>query len=294
MAKAKRKSPFLLACLITCGAVLTLWPIAEQLLTDAQDAGVYKEIAAVARGPDTTAQDAVSTALSQTPQASSVQPVNQTDVADADDFTALLPDAPVQAESMVDLSALQAQNSDLIGWLRIPGTVIDYPVVQSDKTDYYLHHLFDGQKSKLGCLFSLTSSDYETPSRNIAIYGHHLSTTDAMFSTLVQYKEESWYQEHPLILLESLYGFRTYRIFAVLNQKVTDWDASTADFANEAEFRAYVQRVQQRALFDTGVSVSDEAQILTLITCDRSYGGLRGRLLVMAVEEENKEENPCD
>ena len=172
-----------------------------------------------------------------------------------------------------------------MAWLTIPGTVIDYPVVRSDNTAYYLHHLFSGKESKLGCLFSLTSSDYETPSRNIAIYGHHLGNSSAMFSTLMDYKRVSYYADHSLIRLDTLYGTRTYRIFAVVNMKVSDWDAATARFASDEDFLSFVNRAKNKALYDTGVAVKSTDNILTLITCDRSHGGASGRLIVMAVQE---------
>lgn len=76
--------------------------------------------------------------------------------------------APTQPGSGIDLAACLAQNRDFVAWLTIPGTKINYPVVRSDNTEYYLHHLFTGKESKLGCLFSLKSSDYQTPSKNIA------------------------------------------------------------------------------------------------------------------------------
>lgn len=177
------------------------------------------------------------------------------------------------------------QNEDYVAWLSIPGTVINYPVVRSDRTDYYLHHLITGQQSKLGTLFSLTTSDYETPSRNIAIYGHHLSNSTAMFSTLLEYKKESYWKNHQTIELDTIYGKRTYRIFAVLNHTVSDWDASTASFKNDEAFLKFVTRAQRKAFYDTGITVSAEDHILTLITCDRSFGGVQGRLLVIAVEQ---------
>ena len=163
--------------------------------------------------------------------------------------------------------------------------MINYPVVRSDRTDYYLHHLITGQQSKLGTLFSLTTSDYETPSRNIAIYGHHLSNSTAMFSTLLEYKKESYWKNNQTIQLDTIYGKRTYRIFAVLNHTVSDWDASTASFKNDEAFLKFVTRAQRKAFYDTGITVSAEDHILTLITCDRSFGGVQGRLLVMAVEQ---------
>ncbi len=75
---------------------------------------------------------------------------------------------PTQPASGVNLEACLSQNRDFVAWLTIQGTKINYPVVRSDNTEYYLHHLFTGKESKLGCLFSLKSSDYQTPSKNIA------------------------------------------------------------------------------------------------------------------------------
>lgn len=76
---------------------------------------------------------------------------------------------PIQAPTGVDLDTCVRLNRDFVAWLTIPGTKIDYPVVRSNNTEYYLHHLFNGKESKLGCLFSLKSSNYELPSKNIAI-----------------------------------------------------------------------------------------------------------------------------
>lgn len=195
------------------------------------------------------------------------------------------PDAQSVVDSGIDLEACLAQNKDFVAWLSIPGTVISYPVVRSDDTAYYLGHLFNGKKSKLGCLFSLKSSDYQRPSQNIAIYGHHLSHSDAMFSTLIDYKQEAYYAEHSVITLDSIYGRRSYRIFAVLNMKVSDWDPATASFGSGKAFLQFVNRAKRKALYSTGVEVKEDDHILTLITCDRSYGGASGRLIVMAIQE---------
>ena len=177
------------------------------------------------------------------------------------------------------------ENNDYVAWISIPGTVIDYPVVRSSRTEYYLHHMINGQESKLGCLFSLPTSDYQTPSKNIAIYGHHLSNSTAMFSTLMNYKREDYWRSHQTIQLDTIYGNRTYRIFAVINHTVSDWDASTASFKDDEAFLKFVNRAKRKAFYDTGIEVSESDHILTLITCDRSFGGVQGRLLVMGVEQ---------
>lgn len=202
---------------------------------------------------------------------------------------------PAQSTSSSDLSPTKkpteaatnppaTQNTDYVAWISVPGTPVDYPVVRSDRTDYYLHHLITGQQSKLGTLFSLKTSDYETPSQNIAIYGHHLSNSTAMFSSLLEYKKESYWKAHQIIQLNTIYGKRTYRIFAVLNHTVSAWDASTASFKDGAAFLKFVNRARKKAFYDTGIEVSETDNIITLITCDRSFGGVQGRLLVMGVE----------
>lgn len=231
--------------------------------------------------------DTAAPAFSPTPTACPETPVTkapeQAQTAEPVHATEKPTTVPVQEGT--NLEACLEQNKDFVAWLTIPGTKIDYPVVRSDRTEYYLHHLFNGKESKLGCLFSLTSSDYRTPSRNIAIYGHHLSHSDAMFSTLMDYKSASYCNRHSRILLDSLYGERTYRIFAVFNMNVSDWDAATASFSSDEDFMRFVNRAMQLSMYETGVEVTAEDNILTLITCDRSYGGASGRLIVMAVEE---------
>lgn len=189
------------------------------------------------------------------------------------------------AGAVVDLDACLEINRDFVAWLRIPGTVISYPVVRSDNSDFYLNHLFDGTKSKLGCLFSLRSSDYAGPSRNIAVYGHHLSASDAMFSTLIKYKQKNYFANHQMIIMDTLYGRRTYRIFSVVNMKVSDWDPATASFKSDAAYLKFINRARDKALIDSGITVTADDYILTLITCDRSYGGVSGRLILMAVME---------
>lgn len=111
------------------------------------------------------------------------------------------------------------------------------------------------------------------------------SHSDAMFSTLIDYKQEAYYAEHSVITLDSIYGRRSYRIFAVLNMKVSDWDPAAASFGSGRAFLQFVNRAKRKALFNTGVDVKEDDHILTLITCDRSFGGASGRLIVMAVQE---------
>ena len=194
---------------------------------------------------------------------------------------------PPTTLSGVNLSKLQSQNPEFIAWLQIPGTSVDYPVVQTSDTAFYLTHNFKRQKAKARTLFSLPSTDYRTPGRNIVIYGHHLShRPNAMFSPLLNYKQAGYGRKHSKVLLDSIFRSNTYRVFAVVNWDIdSDWMPMQTSFGSTEEFTAFVQEAQHRSLYDTGVLVPEAAEILTLITCDRSFGGANGRLAVMAVKE---------
>ena len=88
------------------------------------------------------------------------------------------------------------------------------------------------------------------------------------------------------MLLDSIFRSNTYRVFAVVNWDIDgDWMPMQTSFSSAGEFAAFVQEAQRRSLYDTGVSVPKAAEILTLITCDRSFGGVNGRLAVIAVKE---------
>lgn len=184
-----------------------------------------------------------------------------------------------------DLAACLAQNDDFIAWIRIPGTNVDYPVVWTDDAEHYLHHTFTGKQGAAGTLFSLMKTDYSIPSRNIAIYGHHLkSTGEKMFTSLMRYKNPDFYEDNQTIVLDSLYRHSEYTIFAVVNMKAGDWKPSRTMFSGDAAFMAFVNRAKLESLYDTGVEVGADDHILTLITCDRSYAGKEGRLVILAVE----------
>ena len=195
---------------------------------------------------------------------------------------------PFNGYTGADLMACAAKNPDFVAWLKIPGTNVNYPVVLSDNTAFYLTHSFDGKKSKLGTLFSLGKTDYKTPGHNISIYGHHITNTSngqLMFRPLLSYKNHSFYEKHDTIYMDSLYHASVYKIFAVINLVNGEWDVSTASFASDVDFMSFVRQAQTRSLYDTGIEVNADDKILTLITCDRSYAAAEGRLIIMAVEQ---------
>ena len=198
--------------------------------------------------------------------------------------TATPGNTPVVGKTGADLAACKKINSDFIAWLQIPNTNVDYPVVLTNDIDYYLDHTFTGKKSSLGTLFSLGKTDYRTPGKNIAIYGHDVEGSgNKMFKALLQYKKASFYSGHETIYFDTMYRPGVYKIFAVFDITVGDWDPSVTTFANDKEFMEFVNRAKSLSLYKTGVDVSANDTILTLITCDRYFKKGVGRLIVMAV-----------
>ncbi len=184
-----------------------------------------------------------------------------------------------------DLDACLNENSDFIAWIKIPGTNVDYPIVQTNDTAYYLNHTFSGKQSSLGTLFSLGKTDWSSPARNIAVYGHDVEASGhKMFNALLQYKKESFWQSHSEIYLDSLYHAGVYQVFAVFDITLGDFDPSKASFAGREEFQEFISQAKELSLYDTGVDVPDNAQIISLITCDRYFKRKVGRFVVMAVK----------
>ena len=279
--KRRRKCPFspltLLAALLLIGGMLAVvLPVLQWDAEVSAEAGEYEQLREQNRQAE-----ARETVEEETLNQHIVPPISLAE----EGLPVQQSESAVGEQAMVDLSAYLAQNPDFVAWLRIPGTNVDYPVVQTDAPDYYLNHTFSGKPSVVGTLFSLADADYAAPGRNIAIYGHHLrSSGEKMFTSLMRYKNPDFYEDNQTIVLDSLYRHSEYTIFAVVNMKVGDWEPSRTTFSGNAAFMAFVNRAKSESLYDTGVEVGADDHILTLITCDRSYAGKEGRLVILAVE----------
>ena len=279
--KRRRKCPFspltLLAALLLIGGMLAVvLPVLQWDAEVSAEAGEYEQLREQNRQAE-----ARETVEEETLNQHIVPPISLAE----EGLPVQQSESAVGEQAMVDLSAYLAQNPDFVAWLRIPGTNVDYPVVQTDNPDYYLNHTFSGKPSVVGTLFSLADADYAAPGRNIAIYGHHLrSSGEKMFTSLMRYKNPDFYEDNKTVVLDSLYRRSEYTIFAVVNMKVGDWEPSRTTFSGNAAFMTFVNRAKSESLYDTGVEVGADDHILTLITCDRSYAGKEGRLVILAVE----------
>lgn len=195
---------------------------------------------------------------------------------------------PVIGKTGVDLAACHEMNKDFVAWIKIPGTNVDYPIVSTNNTSYYLDHTFDGRKSSLGTLFSLGTASWKKPSQNIIIYGHDVEGSgNKMFKALLQYKNKAFFDGHRTIYIDSMYRTGTYKVFAVFDITVGDMIPSTSNFANGKEFMTFIDTAKALSLYSADdVTINEKSTIVSLTTCDRYYKREVGRLIVMAVKVE--------
>ena len=181
------------------------------------------------------------------------------------------------------LYRLSEHNSDFVGWLSIPDTVIDYPVVMPPENDsqYYLHRDFDKNYSFSGIPFIGEGCDEN--SDIFIIYGHNMKT-GTMFGTLDKYANQEWLDAHPDFTFETLTDKRTYRVFAVFRTKVNSKNEyryfdNVGNYDTD-EFQRIANEFKSRSEIETDAFPSDNEQILILSTC--SYHTENGRFAVAA------------
>lgn len=173
----------------------------------------------------------------------------------------------------VDFSALQQRNPEIVGWLYCPNTVINYPITQTDDNMYYLHKDIDGNYSSYGTLFLECLNQKGFKDTNNIVYGHHMND-GKMFAKLVDYSYQSYYDEHPVMYLNT--PDMNYRI-ELFSGYVTAMDSDTyvLSFMSEQENQEWLDSCISQSRFLSGVNVKPSDKILTLSTCTYDYDNAR-------------------
>ena len=181
----------------------------------------------------------------------------------------------------VDFDALRETGPDIIGWLTLPDTAINYPVTQTDDNEYYLHHLYDGTYNKTGCLFADYENQEDFSDRNTIIYGHNMRD-GSMFATLNEYDEQSYYDGHPQMYLVTPDGGYVVEIFTAFVAKPSESGSDTSpwrlSFKDDGAYTTWLSEMAGRSVIETDVTVTSSDKVLTLSTC--TPGGA-SRFIVM-------------
>lgn len=182
----------------------------------------------------------------------------------------------------IDFAELNSINSDSVGWIRVPDTNINYPVVQAvGDNDYYLTHNFYGQYSVYGCPFVQENCSVDTPSDNIIIYAHNMND-GSMFAGLLNYTDYNFYEEHKHLEFITATESNSYEIISVFNT-IAETGFRFYGFVNadsKNDFDEFVVTSKQLSFYDTGVSAEYGDELITLATCE--YSNPDSRLVVVA------------
>ena len=163
----------------------------------------------------------------------------------------------------INFKALQAVNSDVIGWIYSPDTKINYPVLQASNNDYYLYRLLDGTVNDNGSIFMDYRNDSTFKDGNTMIYGHHMQS-GAMFADLMKYEKQSYYDQHPYLYI--LTPERNYRLDLFAAAVVQ----STSDIYDTVVDDAVFQDCIKRSTFKSDIEFPTH-NVVTLSTCTYDY-----------------------
>lgn len=190
-----------------------------------------------------------------------------------EDSSAVLP--------VVDFEALRETGPDIIGWLNLPDTAINYPVTQADDNEYYLRHLYDGTYNKTGCLFADYENQEDFSDRNTIIYGHNMRD-GSMFAALNEYDGQSYFDGHPQMYLVTPGGGYVVEIFTAFVAKPSESGSDTSpwrlSFKDDGAYTTWLSEMAGRSVIETDVTVTSSDKVLTLSTC--TPGGA-SRFIVM-------------
>lgn len=188
-------------------------------------------------------------------------------------------------DMLPEFSQLYLLNNEIVGWITIPDSNINYPVVQSDKdnTDYYLYRDYYGKRDSHGCLYMREQCDALAPSDNLVIYGHRMKD-HTMFGHLAKYERQSHWQDHRYVHFSTLTERHTYEIvfvFATSSTVGAEFPYHTyVDMKTPAQWEEFFSLCRKYSLYDTGVEPQIGGKLITLSTCE--YTQENGRLVVVA------------
>ena len=248
--------------------------IAAKLITDARDKSEYNELQQMRPSVTRPSMDLTVTQPTQTDPTLDTLP-EQTDP------TTTAP--PIDDTVLYEYQLLYEINRDMVGWIQIEGTAIDYPVVQTpNEPNFYLRRNFYKENATCGTIYAREACNINLPSDNVTLYGHNMRN-GTMFADLHKFEQKSFWNDHRYVNFDTLHEYRTYEIFAVFK--------TTADltkgfsyhvydtFATEKAFNEYVTTCKNLSMYDTGVMPAFGEKLLTLSTCDKSISD--GRLVVV-------------
>jgi sortase B len=209
--------------------------------------------------------------------------------------TAEMPITSIKPQATPDpsFSGLIQANPDVAGWIKVPGTSADNPVMQSgaDDPNFYLYNDYYGQSSSLGAIYADAQNllGPEETSQNITLYGHR-AKNGTMFGDLKYYLGLDFYKKNPVFSFDTLYEESKWVIFAVF---VIDADNNASDyfewrqpyFDSNEDFNTYVDACKQRSYISASIDVTPQDRLINLVTCTYEFDNARLVLIARKVRD---------
>lgn len=177
----------------------------------------------------------------------------------------------------VDFDALQAINPDIVAWIYIEGTPINYPVVRGEDNDKYLYQLFDGTYNSSGSIFMDYRNRRDFSDKHTILYGHHMSG-DGMFSWVYEYVAQDYSQAYPTCLVLTPEGNYTLEFFAGYVDDLNS-DAWRLNFSSDEAFGLWLEQSIENSAFTSAVIPTSQDRVVTFSTCAYDFDDARCVLL---------------
>lgn len=232
--------------------------VVRQALDDSGGESEYQAAIDIAQGSGTASETA--------PESTQEAPTEQAEAGELVWFPATVEDDPVLEELRgMDLAALREVNPDVVGWIRIPDSKIDYPVVQGEDNDFYLKHTWQGNPNSMGSIFLDCNTSPDLTAYNTLIYGHNMNS-GAMFASLRDYRMQSYYDTHPYVYLLVDNGAFRFDVFSAYRAELTAL-AYGQSFQQRQTREKFLQEAMEKSDIETGITPGIRDRILTLSTC---------------------------
>ena len=195
-----------------------------------------------------------------------------------------MPDDPVIEELMdMDLEALREVNEDVVGWIQIPDTAVNYPLLQWTDNDFYLNHTWQQHKNGAGSIFMDYQSAADFSDFNTIIYGHNMHD-GTMFSSLRSYAVSGYWEKHPHFYIRTDAGVARYDIFAIQSAS-TDSIIYGLGIDTQQRKQQFLRFATDYSLFDIGIIPTTDDSVVTLSTCTGTGHAYRWVVIGMLNEE---------
>ena len=235
----------------------------RQIIQYREAAETYDEAKTLAELPDLS-QIPLPKEEPETPPAVEEAPADELP-ADEEPEKPVYVDPYADALRNMDFEALREVNSDVLGWIVIPGTAISYPLVQGEDNQYYLKHTWKKWASAVGAIFLECRNSADLSDFNTIIYGHRMNN-GSMFASLKYYKKQSYWAQHPYVYITDSNGSYKYEIFAAYEVS-TIGSAYQIGFSGDESKQAFLDDCIGQSVIETGVTPTVQDRILTLSTC---------------------------